>query len=237
MWDSEEGPRVADGRGVIDAAEEARLIYAGARQALGLRRGQRAVLFAVGSESTRAILDDGQQAQLVSSLELGARRLRDHWLRADPPSPEDAELAAEWVHTVTASTLACFRATGFDVVALTSASAVALARVAGRRLARAGGIDRYELTLEQIGGWQARLACLSAPERTRLLGKDADDTLLAGAVIARSMLESLGAQQALVCDAGVGEALIADHLARRPIGAPFARAAAQPAALAASSST
>jgi exopolyphosphatase/guanosine-5'-triphosphate,3'-diphosphate pyrophosphatase len=166
-------------------------------------------------------------------------RLRDHWLRTDPPTPEDVAVMAEWVRTVTASTIARFRATGFDLVALTSGTALTLARLAGRRLPRAAGIDRYELTLDDLSRWEARLSSMTTVERGKLPGLDPGrvDTILPGAVILRAILAATAAPQALVCDAALREGLIAEQLVRHQIGTSLAPATRQPAPLAATSST
>jgi exopolyphosphatase/guanosine-5'-triphosphate,3'-diphosphate pyrophosphatase len=223
---------------VIDGIEEARFIYQGARQALALD-GQQAALFDVGGGSTEAILGNDHQALLASSLKLGVLRLRDHWLRSDPPSPHDTAVMSEWVRTVTSSTIARFQAAGFGLVALTSGTALALARLAGRRLPRLGGVDRFQLTLEALRSWEQKLASMTAAERAQVPGLDPGrvDTIVPGAVILRSILEATGAEQALVCDAALREGIIAESLLRRPTGAtPRARALVS-IALSASSGT
>jgi exopolyphosphatase/guanosine-5'-triphosphate,3'-diphosphate pyrophosphatase len=208
---------------MIDGSEEARLIYQGARQALALR-GQRAALFDVGGGSTEAILGDEHQALLASSLKLGVLRLRDNWLRSDPPSPEDTAVMAEWVRTVMGPTIARFAATGFDIVALTSGTALALARLAGRRLPRVGGIDRYQIDLRELRAWENRLAAMTAAERAQVPGVDPGrvDTIVPGAVILRAILEATGTEQALVCDAALREGLIAECLGQPPHARPEA---------------
>jgi exopolyphosphatase/guanosine-5'-triphosphate,3'-diphosphate pyrophosphatase len=202
---------------VIDATEEARLIYVGARQALSLGAEQnRLALFDVGGGSTEAILGSDRQALLSSSLKIGVLRLRDHWQRSDPPSPDDAAVMAEWVRTVMSPTVLRFRATGYDLVALTSGSALALARLAGRRLPPLAGIDRYQLPLEALRTWERRLLAMSSDERRRLPDLDPGrvDTIVPGAVILRTIVELTGAAQAVVCDAALREGLAAEVLAR-----------------------
>ena len=204
---------------VIDGVEEARLIYMGARQALGLD-GQQAALFDVGGGSTEAILGNEHQALLASSLKLGVLRLRDHWLRSDPPARQDTAVMAEWVRTVTGPTIARFQAAGFQLVALTSGTALALARLAGRRLPRVDGVDRFQLTLEALRAWEDKLSSMTSAERARVPGLDPGrvDTIVPGAVILRSILQATGADSALVCDAALREGIIADYLSRQSAG-------------------
>jgi exopolyphosphatase/guanosine-5'-triphosphate,3'-diphosphate pyrophosphatase len=201
---------------MIDAGEEARLIYLGARQALTLT-GRRVALFDVGGGSTEAILANEHQALLSSSLKIGVLRLRDHWQRTDPPTPADASVMAEWVRTVMTPTVLRFKAGGFDLVALTSGTALTLARLAGRRLPPAQGIDRHQLSLESLRAWEARLLTMTADERANHPGIHAGrvDTLVPGAVILRTVVELTGVAHAIVCDAALREGAIADYLARR----------------------
>jgi exopolyphosphatase/guanosine-5'-triphosphate,3'-diphosphate pyrophosphatase len=205
---------------VIDAGEEARLIYLGARQALNLS-GRRVALFDVGGGSTDAILANEHQALLSSSLKVGVLRLRDHWQRTDPPTAADAEVMAEWVRTVMAPTVLRFKAGGFDLVALTSGTALALARLAGRRLPPAAGVDRYQVSLDSLRNWEQRLLAMTADERANHVGIDAGrvDTIVPGVVILRTIVELTGVHQAVVCDAALREGAIADYLAKREAAA------------------
>jgi exopolyphosphatase/guanosine-5'-triphosphate,3'-diphosphate pyrophosphatase len=210
---------------IIDGAEEARLIYLGARQALGLGP-RRVALFDVGGGSTEAILANDHEALLSSSLKIGVLRLRDHWLRPDPIGPAgtpsaagalaDTNVMSDWVRTVAGPTILRFKAARFDLVALTSGTALALARLAGRRLPPNAGVDRYQLTLEALRLWEARLAGMTSEERAEVPGIDLGrvDTIVPGAVILRTILEATGVSHALVCDAALREGLIADYLER-----------------------
>jgi exopolyphosphatase / guanosine-5'-triphosphate,3'-diphosphate pyrophosphatase len=214
----------------IDGIEEARLIYLGARQALALS-GRRAALFDVGGGSTEAVLGSEHEALLASSLKLGVLRLRDGWLRADPPSPADRTVMADWVRTIAEPTIARFRATGFEAVALTSGTALALARLAGRRLPRVAGIDRYQLTLSALREWEEKLTTMTVAGRLQLPGLDHGraDTIVPGVVILRVLLESTGAQEATVCDAALREGMIAEYLMRTQAPATHQLRVTQPA--------
>ena len=209
---------------VLDGIEEAGLIYQGARQSLALD-GQSAALFDVGGGSTEAILGSQHEAILCSSLKIGVLRLREHWQRTDPPSASDTAFMSEWVRTVMRPTIQRFQATGFDVVALTSGTAVQLARLAGERLPSVAGVGRHRLTLPALRLWEHRLSNLTAAERVNVVGLDPArvDTIVPGAVIIRSILEMTGAQQALVSEAALREGVIADYLRHLPIeAAPLA---------------
>jgi exopolyphosphatase / guanosine-5'-triphosphate,3'-diphosphate pyrophosphatase len=212
---------------IIDGAEEARLIYLGARRALALD-GRRVALFDVGGGSTEAVLGDRHQALFTSSLKLGVLRLRDGWIRSDPPSAEDTTIMAEWVQTLVRPTVHRFRTAGFDFVALTSGTALALARLAGHALPAVAGIERYRLALGALHALEGRLSRMTAAERAVLPGLDPRraDTIVPGAVILRSLLAVCGVDEALVCDAALREGLVADYLATSAAASESRRAQA-----------
>jgi exopolyphosphatase/pppGpp-phosphohydrolase len=186
MWESDEAERGAA------------IIYMGARPALD---GQRVALFQVGERATTAILGDDRQPLLASTLPLGVQGLRDGWLQSDPSSASDHALIAEWVRTVTGPTIARFREAGFDAVALTSHTAIALGRLAGRPLGRAGAGESYQLSLRSLRSCQRILARMTADERANVPGLDPAqaDSIVPGAIMLRSILESTKVESALVC--------------------------------------
>jgi exopolyphosphatase/pppGpp-phosphohydrolase len=195
-------------------------MYAGTRRGLGLGP-QRLALFEVGMTATRAVLGDAQQALLASSLEIGVLRLRDHWLAGERAS-HAAALAGEWVRTVIAPTVARFQAAGFDVLALTSPTMLALGRLAGRRLAGLTG-DGYELTLEGLTAWEPRLASNDNPVPA-LGGLDAyrTDRLLPAAVIARAIMQMTRVKAALIGGAVFRVGATAEQGPRLPTPVPAA---------------
>jgi exopolyphosphatase/pppGpp-phosphohydrolase len=205
MWESED---VEGGAGII---------YRGARPALD---GQRVALFEVGERWTRAILGDGGQPLLVSSLPLGTRGLREGWFCSDPPPASERALMSEWVRTVIGPTIARFREVGFDAVALSSTTAVALARLAGRPMARTGASAHDRLSLHSLCRCERALGAMTARERAKLPGLDAAgaDSIVAGAIILRSILESTKLDEALMCHstAGCGTAEDAPETAPDP---------------------
>jgi exopolyphosphatase/guanosine-5'-triphosphate,3'-diphosphate pyrophosphatase len=175
------------------------------------------VLFDVGGGSTEAILGNRHHALLCSSVKIGVLRLRQHWQRSDPPSQSDTAFMSEWVRTIMRPTIRRFKATGFDVVALTSGTAVQLARLCGEKLPSAAGVNRHRLTLQALRACEHRLSNLTAAERGNVVGLDPArvDTIVPGAVIIRSILELTEAREAVVCEAALREGVIADYLAQR----------------------
>ncbi|HEY2899795.1 MAG TPA: Ppx/GppA phosphatase family protein [Polyangia bacterium] len=199
---------------IIDGIEEACVIYHGARRALPAA-SQRVALFDVGGGSTEAVLGDQQHAFLSSSVKVGVLRLRDHWLPSDPPSANDLGVVSQWVQTVMTPTIDRFKTSGFDLVALTSGTAMQLGRLVGRRLPPVAGIDRFKISLDALYELESRLVLMPLDQRAAMPGLDEGrvDTIVPGVVIVRTILELAGASHALVCNAALREGLIADYLA------------------------
>jgi exopolyphosphatase/guanosine-5'-triphosphate,3'-diphosphate pyrophosphatase len=200
---------------VIDGLEEARLIYRGARRALALE-GRKVALFDVGGGSTEAILGDDEGCAFTGSLRLGVLRLRDHWPCSAPLSYGQRKAMSDWSRTVLTPTVSRMRRFGFDFLALSSGTALALARLAGEALPAVAGATRFRLTTAAVARWEEKLVNASTEERVAL-GVDPGraDTIVPGVIIVRSILELAGVEQALVCDAALREGLVAEYWDRR----------------------
>lgn len=201
---------------VIDGLDEARLIYLGAREAVAPPQGNVA-LFDIGGGSTEAILGDAEACLLATSLRLGVLRLRDVWSMADPPTAGELAVVREWVRTLLESTVRRFKRAGYVRVALSSGTALALARVAGVEAPAAEGAHRYRLTLGAVATLEDRLARMTQSQRAALphIGEGRADTIVGGAVVVRTILELCGVDEALVCDAALREGIVLDYVARR----------------------
>lgn len=196
---------------IIDGLEEARLIYRGARAALALE-GRRVALFDVGGGSTEAIVGDDEGCAFTGSLRLGVLRLRDHWACGAPLPFGQVKAMSDWSRAVLAPTVARMRRFGFDFLALSSGTALAMARLAGEALPPVAGSSRFRLSTAAVVRWEEKLVNASPAERVAL-GVDPGraDTIVAGAIIVRSILELAGVDEALVCDAALREGIVAEY--------------------------
>lgn len=201
---------------IIKGAEEARLIFAGARRSLTLTHG-RVALVDVGGGSTEIIVGDTTGPQLTASLRIGVLRMRDLFPLSEPPLRAEVRALEAHVRDLVGPIFAKARALGFAELALSSGSAQALARIAG---------NPAGLTSEALRAVEADLAARSIAERGALPAVEARraDTILHGAIILRVVLEQAGVQRARICETALREGLVADYLARHPT-APLAAAA------------
>jgi len=200
----------------IDGIEEARLIYLGARAALGLGQ-QRVALFDLGGGSTEAVLGDAMGCLWATSLKMGGLRLRGEVPVADPPGDSGRAALEEHVRALVGPTVQHMLRQGFDQVAFTSGTALALARLAGEPLPPVGGAQRYRLPLSALRWCERTLATLSSSERATFPGLEPrrNDTIVPGDVALRTILEMTGASAAVVCDAALREGVLSAYLADR----------------------
>jgi exopolyphosphatase/guanosine-5'-triphosphate,3'-diphosphate pyrophosphatase len=206
--------RVLDGARirVIDGAEEARLIYFGARAELDLA-GRRVALFDLGGGSLEVIVADASGIAFSASVKIGVLRLKDRFLagQGDGAVGDEAlETMREAVRRELEPVVASARAAGFDFVAFTAGTARALRALGGSLGGGSGGIG-----VSSLGATELILRSLPAVERAALPGVDRRraDTLLPGAVVLRAVLELSGVREAVYCETALREGMIAAYLA------------------------
>jgi exopolyphosphatase/guanosine-5'-triphosphate,3'-diphosphate pyrophosphatase len=207
---------------VIGGHDEARLIYLGARGSLDLA-GRRVALFDVGGGSTEVIVADARECYFTDSLKVGVLRLRDSWEALDPPTPIEVSSLADRVRRTFEPVMARVRAMGFDFVAFTSGTALALGALTARSsgtgnggTAAAAPVLRYRALVDLI----RRLTAMTSAERAENSGLDARrvDTIVPGAIVLRTILELAGVEEATLCEPALREGIVADFVARNRPG-------------------
>jgi exopolyphosphatase/guanosine-5'-triphosphate,3'-diphosphate pyrophosphatase len=217
---------------VISGEEEARLIYLGARSALPLA-GRRALLIDIGGGSVELMVCDARELYFQRSLKLGVLRLLSH-LRGDPPSQDERAQLAELCHRQLEKIAGPMLRIGFDLVALSSGTARALAELIApispprpadgsvrEREPAPGAKDRARIVrFSDIYALEQRLCSLPSTERSRLAGLDPRrvDSIVAGVILVRSLLEVFHADEYMLCEAALREGLIYDYAAKNRPG-------------------
>jgi exopolyphosphatase / guanosine-5'-triphosphate,3'-diphosphate pyrophosphatase len=197
---------------VIRGDEEARLIYLGARGSLDLGK-RRVALFDLGGGSLEIVLADAQELYFTSSLKLGVIRLTESCPCSDPPSARERAHLQERVRAMLDPVISRVRAMGFDNVAFTSGTAQALGGLL--RSEGGGGSGKSAIAVGDLAALEQKLGAMTVAARAKLPGRDARraDTIYAGAVVFRTALELVGAEQAALCETALREGIIADYVA------------------------
>lgn len=199
---------------IISGEEEARRTLLGIRS--GLPVGVTDILaLDIGGGSTEFILDRLGQQPMVRSINIGVVRLCERLLRHDPPTEEEITQAREWVSRETKEAIADmdnYRQTTFVGTAGTITSLAAMAQKLF--IYEPARIHNYVLKLDTIRELEHILLSRTKAERIGLPGleKNREEVIAAGAIIIRTIMETLGQKACLVSDLGLREGVVL-HLA------------------------
>lgn len=204
---------------VVSGVEEARLIHLGVLQGVpGLDR--RHLLIDIGGGSTEFVIGQGAEVLEAHSLQLGAIRLTDRFLRVEPLGSTAVEECRRYVRAGLTYPVQSVEKFGFEIAVGSSGTIACVAEMVqtargGDRLRTKGGFSftAAELTavIEQL------VAAPTVVERLGLLGLDPKraDIILGGAIILEQAFGALGIQEMTVSNYALREGLLLDALRRR----------------------
>jgi exopolyphosphatase/guanosine-5'-triphosphate,3'-diphosphate pyrophosphatase len=190
---------------VLTGAEEARLSFLGVSAMEG--DGGRIAVFDIGGGSTEWAVGEGRTPERCGSLPVGAVRLTQDILTADPPDAAQLSKAREAARAALAGAGGVARAR----LLVTGGTVKTMAAIQARREPRTQAEER-ELTMAEAERQLRRFAALPAHERGEIPGMDAGraDIIVAGAIIVVACMERVGAERCIVTDGGVRHGLILD---------------------------
>lgn len=197
---------------LISGEEEARRTLLGIRS--GLPVGVTDILaLDIGGGSTEFILDRPGQDPITRSIDIGVVRLCERVLHHDPPNEEEVRQAREWVTRETNAAvagMAGYQQATFIGTAGTITSLAAMAQKLSTY--EPTRIHNYVLKLETIQELEQTLLSRTKADRIGLLGleKNREEVIAAGAIIIRTIMETLGQKECLVSDFGLREGVLID---------------------------
>ena len=171
----------------------------------------------IGGGSTEFILDRPGQSPVVHSIDIGVVRLCERLLHHDPPTDGEIRQAREWVARETNAAVADmdnYRTATFVGTAGTITSLAAMAqKLPAYEPAR---IHNYTLQLDTIQELEQTLLSREKTDRTGLPGleKGREEVIVAGAIIIRTVMETLSQKECLVTDLGLREGVLIDLAAQ-----------------------
>lgn len=197
---------------LISGEEEARRTLLGIRS--GLPGGITDILaLDIGGGSTEFILDRPGHKPIVQSFDIGVVRLCERILQHDPPTGEEVRRAREWVARETKAAMANMddyqQATFVGTAGTITALAAMAQKLSTYEPAR---IHNYVLELETIQELEQTLLSRTKSERVGLPGleKNREEVIAAGAIIIRTIMETLEQEECLVSDLGLREGVLID---------------------------
>jgi exopolyphosphatase/guanosine-5'-triphosphate,3'-diphosphate pyrophosphatase len=204
---------------LLSGEEEATLAFRGGTSGLANRAGGPFVLIDIGGGSTEfAVGEPGRAPDHVRSLDIGAVRLTERFIRHDPPQPvEICDLRAFVAEAIVRGVPATVRGAARAAVGVAGTfTTLAAYRLALRRY-RPELVHGYVLSLTDIDAAVGRFAALTSAGRGALPGiqPGREDVILAGAVIAGEACRAFGLSEVRCSEAdlleGVAQA-VADGL-------------------------
>ena len=195
---------------VITGEEEARRTMLGIRS--GLPPGVRGVLaLDIGGGSTEFILDQPGRKPVVRSIDIGVVRLCERVLAHDPPTAEEVREAREWVRRETESAIAMMPRQAGQTFVGTAGTITSLAAMAQKLPTyQPARIHNYRLELAAIRELEQQLLGRTKAERVGMPGleNNREEVIAAGAIIVRTIMETLGERECLVSDLGLREGVL-----------------------------
>lgn len=201
---------------LISGEEEAR------RTMLGIRSGLSpdvtdVLALDIGGGSTEFILDRSGQKLAVRSIDIGVVRLCERLLLHDPPTDGEVRKAREWVARETKAAvvgMGNYQTATFVGTAGTITSLAAMAQKLP--VYEPARIHNYMLKLDMIRELGQTLLGTNKAARVGLPGleKGREEFIAAGAIIIRTVMETLGVSAVLVSDLGLREGVLIDLAAR-----------------------
>lgn len=208
---------------IISGREEARLIHLGV-ETRWPQPGKRVLMVDIGGGSAEIIAsDDGRMRDSISQP-LGAVRLHEIFLDADPPDPLQLHRMREYIEERLAGTVDHFSPGPYDRAIGTSATASAVVCAANRiPRVRRDEADRHRASTAEVRRLYAKLSALDLAGRRKItgIGPSRAEIIVPGVAVMLAVLEAFQLPSVYYSAAGVRDGIIAD-LAARGVGLELA---------------
>jgi exopolyphosphatase/guanosine-5'-triphosphate,3'-diphosphate pyrophosphatase len=202
---------------IITGDREAQLAYAAVRSdaSLALPHDASLLVFDIGGGSTELILGDGDGVGRHSSLDVGAVRLTERFLKSDPPSEAELSQASHAARNAL-GTFAVPEAA--PVIVGIGGTAVNVASVTqGLTKRDADAVHGSSLTVADVASALDRFRHAALAERRQIPGLEPAraDVITAGTLILELLLVHFHADRCVVSVRGLRYGLLADQATRR----------------------
>ena len=206
---------------VVTGQEEARLIYLGIRHSMELSESP-SLIVDVGGGSVEVIACNSEKMLLGRSLKLGAIRLKDKFLKKDPPTKGMIKEMEKAIAKDLQKALKVSTRGSFEQIVATSGMAANLTEII--YLQRDGSpisqLNLATVSLEEIRAVEVQLKKRNLRSRLAIPGLDPKrvDTLLPATLVLRSVLEHTEQNELTISDKAIREGVIYDFIARHQEG-------------------
>ena len=209
---------------IISGREEARLIHLGV-QTVWPQTGKRVLIIDIGGGSAEIISSENGRLRDAYSKPLGAVRLRENFLKDDPPTERQLHQMREFIQEKLAGVVSRLGTSGWDRAVATSATASAVASAISRvPRSRRENVDRLRVSTAEVRRLYTRIAEMNVARRRKVtgIGPRRAEIIVPGVAVLLQFLQDFSLRSAYYSRAGVRDGIIAD-LAARNVGAELSR--------------
>jgi exopolyphosphatase/guanosine-5'-triphosphate,3'-diphosphate pyrophosphatase len=202
---------------VISGQEEARLIHLGV-QSRWPHPTQRVLIIDVGGGSAELILSENGRMVQAFSKPLGALRLKEVFLKSDPPDPRELHRLEEYIQERIVDAVRRFGSSPYDRVIATSATPAAVICAVNRvPRARRETADRLRASLAQVRRFYQEVSTRDLASRQKIpgIGPKRAEIIVPGVAMLLLALREFQARNLYYSSAGLRDGIIADLAARR----------------------
>ncbi|PWU05882.1 MAG: Ppx/GppA family phosphatase [Terriglobia bacterium] len=209
---------------IISGREEARLIHLGV-ESNWPQNGRSTLIIDIGGGSAEIIAAENGRLEETYSKPLGAVRLRENFLKEDPPLPQQLRQMREYIQEKLGGAVRRLGHKKWERIIATSATAAAVASAIARvPRSKREEVDRLRIPATQVRSLYAKLsnAGLAARRKVTGIGPRRAEIIVPGTAVLLEFLEQFHLPAVYYSKAGVRDGIIAD-LAARNVGAELSR--------------
>lgn len=195
---------------VLSGKDEARMTFLAVRRWFGWSSG-RLLVVDIGGGSLEFASGTDEEPDVALSVPLGAGRMTRDFLSSDPPHSDEIRALRRHARAQIADVVGLIRRAGEPrIVVATSKTFRQLARIAGAAPSSDGIYAERSLKAADVHALVESLSTMSLADRGRLQGVSAGRApqLLAGAIVAESVIDLLDVSELVVCPWALREGLI-----------------------------
>lgn len=209
---------------VISGLEEARLIFMGVQARWPLRKGRLLVIDVGGGSAEVMVGDNGHLAEAYSK-KIGAVRLKEVFLKSEPPSKLELAQMQEYIDQRLESVVRRLKSKSYDRAISTSGTAAAMVcSVNGISRSKRDKVDRLRGSLAQVRAFYNKISARDLEGRRKIvgIGPRRAEIIVPGTAVLLHIMRELRLPSLHYSAAGLRDGIISD-LAGRGVGKRPAR--------------
>jgi exopolyphosphatase/guanosine-5'-triphosphate,3'-diphosphate pyrophosphatase len=202
---------------VISGQEEARLIHLGV-QSRWPHPSQRLLIVDLGGGSAELILSENGHLVRAFSKPLGALRLKEVFLKGDPPDPRELHRLDEYIQERIVDAVQRFGTGAYDRAIATSATAAAVICAVNRvPRAKRETADRLRASMSQVRKFYQEVSARDLESRRKIpgIGPKRAEIIVPGVAMLLLVLREFQLRNLYYSSAGLRDGIIADLATRR----------------------